>query len=68
MFPVLQQCIGGQVDWADVASEGSSRPPFPAPTVTVFKNGTLQQAASSNGAPSDYIRYVSLLGFLAYSL
>ena len=68
VFPVLQTCVGGQVNWADVASEGSARPAYPAPTLTVFKNGTLVQASSKSGASSSSAAILMALACLGLAL
>lgn len=68
VFPVLQTCVGGQVNWAEVANEGSARPAYPAPIITVFKNGTLIQASSKSSASTPSAAIVIAIAFIGLAL
>lgn len=37
-FPILQSCVEGSVDWAQVASTGDAAPELPAPSITLTES------------------------------
>ena len=51
-FPVYQDCPAASLNWTEIPSGGSERPRYPAPSVVVFKNGTMEKAAPQNSTSS----------------
>ncbi|KAI8906429.1 hypothetical protein EDD86DRAFT_210701 [Gorgonomyces haynaldii] len=69
-FPVVQQCISGFNNWTMIPSAATPKPSYPAPSVTVFQNGTLAkynatQMAVLAGSKSDAMRSTVAIGALA---
>lgn len=63
VFPVEQKCAGGSTVWNQTSAPGSAEPKFPAPTVTVYQNGTMEPAVT-NGASVQSLRVGAFLVML----
>jgi hypothetical protein len=72
-FPVIQDCGNGLwTNWTDIP-QGGNRPRYPAPALTVMKNGTLLKAsevaiaapAQSSALPAASTFGMALACFLA---